>query len=72
MRHGGDALRGILDQGDFGALGADEPGGGHAHAFIGGQPLVVVQAAELQAVVGQVFMASAARLESGATAAWLR
>ena len=49
---------------------ADQPGGGHTQALVGCQPLVVVQAAELEAVVGQVASWRRRRaLHSGATAA---
>ena len=51
---GGDALGGVLHQRDLAGVGVDQPGGGDAQAVVDGQPLGVVEAALVQAIVGQV------------------
>ena len=43
-----------------------------AQAFVGLEPLVVVEAAEFEAVVGQMLHGVGAGRHSGATAAWFR
>src|ERR1039458_8867013 len=53
--HGCDALGSVLDERDFRRVRAGQPRGGGSQAAVHRQPFDVVQAAEIQAVVCQVF-----------------
>jgi hypothetical protein len=48
-----DPLGGVFHEGDFRAVGSDELGGGHSNAFVRGKPLVVMEAAIVEAIVGE-------------------
>ena len=51
---GGDAFGGIFDEGDLAGVGVDQAGGGGAEPVVDGEPLVVVEAAVMEAIVGEV------------------
>ena len=51
--NGRDSLRRILYNGDLAAIGADQAGGSNPKLLIGIQPLVIVEGAEIQGILGQ-------------------
>ena len=51
---GGDSFGSVLDERDLAGVGIDQAGGSDAETLVGGQPLVIVEAAVVEAVVGEV------------------